>query len=56
MTDTVLAAISGGLGIIVLGLLGTMRRNGNGGGRLEAKMDDALLVLREIATILQDRR
>ena len=52
MTEAVLAglgAISGGLGVMVYGL----RRNGNGNGKLEAKMDDALLVLREIRTILR---
>ena len=55
MADTILAAISGGLGVLVLGLLGTLRRNGNGGGKLEAKMDEALLVLREMRTILSER-
>ena len=57
MTEAVLAgmgAISGGLGVMVLGLL---RRNGNGrnNGSLEAKIDDALLVLREMRTILNER-
>ena len=57
MTEAVLAgmgAISGGLGVMVLGLL---RRNGNGrsNGALEAKMDEALVVLRETRTILDER-
>ena len=57
MTEAALAAISGGLGIMVLGLLGMMRWNGNGkqNGALEAKLDDALLVLREMRTILNER-
>ena len=57
MTEAVLAglgAISGGLGVMGLGLL---RRNGNGrsNGTLEAKMDEALVVLRETRTILNER-
>ena len=53
MTEAALASLSGGLGVLSLGLL-AMVRNGNGkNGKLEAKMDEALLVLREIATILK---
>lgn len=57
MTEAALAAISGGLGVMVLGLLAMMRRNGNGrpSGALEAKVDNVLLVLREMRTILSER-
>lgn len=58
MTEAALAALSGGLGVMVLGLLAMIRGNGNGrwnGAALEAKMDEALLVLREMRTILDER-
>jgi len=58
MTEAALAALSGGLGVMVLGLLAMIRGNGNGrrnGVALEQKMDEALLVLREMRTILKER-
>ncbi len=56
--EAALSAVGGGLGVIVLGLVAMIWRNGNGrrnGMTLEAKMDEALLVLREMRTILDER-
>lgn len=56
--EAALGAGLGGLTAIVFAMGAILWRNGNGrrDGTLEAKMDEALLVLREIATILKERR
>jgi hypothetical protein len=51
--ETSLGAVAGGLGVIVLGLIATVWRNGkvNGG----ATMYDVLTEIREVKTILKER-
>ena len=51
--ESTIGAVAGGLGVIVLGLVGMLWRNGKSNGGVT--MYDLLIEIREMKTILKER-